>query len=129
MVGGRPRTQLEPGRRFGRLSIIEMAPPKSGEPTKYLCRCDCGIATVVFAHVLLKGTTSSCGCLKEQVISSHNTRDVPPRQLPRGVYERRGRFVAMITVSDHTKHLGTFSTPEEAHEAYLAAVEAFDDHG
>ena len=127
MGGGRPRTQLEPGQRFGRLSIIEMAPPKYGEPTKYLCRCDCGNATVVFAHTLLSGETSSCGCYKEQVISSHNFRDVPPRQLPRGVYERHGRFVALITVNDQTKYLGTFDTQEQAHLAYLEAANKYDN--
>lgn len=38
-----------------------------------------------------------------------------------GVQPKRGKFDAMITVNRKRKWLGTFNTPEEAHECYLKA--------
>lgn len=41
---------------------------------------------------------------------------------PLGVYRAPGnRFCAQITVSGVLKHLGSFGSPEEAHQCYLAA--------
>lgn len=42
----------------------------------------------------------------------------------RGVYERRGRFCAMIRFDKKTFHLGTFGTAEEAAEVVQKAREA-----
>lgn len=38
-----------------------------------------------------------------------------------GVYQKRNKFVASIRVDGKLKQIGTFLTPEEAHEAYLKA--------
>lgn len=38
-----------------------------------------------------------------------------------GVYLSRGKYMAQITVSGKNKFLGRFTTPEEAHQSYLAA--------
>lgn len=40
----------------------------------------------------------------------------------KGVYPARDRFAAGITVDGRSQYLGTFSTPEEAHRAYVAAA-------
>jgi len=39
----------------------------------------------------------------------------------RGVYLRRGRFVASISINGESLYLGTYSTPEEASNAYEKA--------
>jgi hypothetical protein len=46
------------GRRFGLLTAVRY------ENRKWLCRCDCGNETWVFAGNLNKGNTRSCGCLR-----------------------------------------------------------------
>ena len=43
------------------------------------------------------------------------------RALPRGVSKKRSKYVSGITIDGKSVHLGTFTTPEEAHDAYLAA--------
>ena len=48
------------GKKFGRLTVI-----KKMENNKYLCKCDCGNETVVYASNLITGHTKSCGCNKK----------------------------------------------------------------
>jgi hypothetical protein len=51
------------GRRFGRLVVIS----KSLGPSRYrkwICCCDCGKEVMVIGNNLVRGHTSSCGCLK-----------------------------------------------------------------
>lgn len=59
------------GQRFGRLVVVDDAPPKvqpSGQTKRQVvCDCDCGTKGVVVRLECLKsGTTSSCGCLKSE---------------------------------------------------------------
>lgn len=59
------------GQRFGRLVVVDDAPPKvqpSGQTKRQvICDCDCGTKGVVVRLECLKsGTTSSCGCLKSE---------------------------------------------------------------
>jgi len=53
------------GQRFGRLTVTGRAVSQKGA-TRWLCQCDCGNDTVVFAVSLLHGVTRSCGCLAKQ---------------------------------------------------------------
>lgn len=50
--------------RFGRLTVICRAPRGKSYDSKWLCRCDCGNETVVYALALKasKEPTVSCGC-------------------------------------------------------------------
>jgi hypothetical protein len=43
----------------------------------------------------------------------------------RGYYFRNGKYEAQICVNNKIIHLGTYSTAEEAHNAYLVAVEKY----
>lgn len=45
--------------------------------------------------------------------------------LPKGVHKNKARFTSTITVNGHKMHLGSFSTPEEAHDAYRRAATTF----
>ena len=59
------------GQRFGRLVVVDDAPPKvqpSGQTKRQVvCDCDCGTKGVIVRLECLKsGMTSSCGCLKSE---------------------------------------------------------------
>lgn len=66
---------IEPGTRFGRLVVLERdyeyetwrrAVGKKSNHRHYRCNCDCGGTTVVDMYCLLRGTTTSCGCVKRE---------------------------------------------------------------
>lgn len=62
--------RLLPGQVFGRLTVLEEAPPPSEYLTYkglwYRCRCQCGNEAVVRRSCLLEGKTKSCGCLRRE---------------------------------------------------------------
>jgi hypothetical protein len=55
------------GKRFGRLLVLEKVGSDPGGAALWLCRCDCGIETIVKSSSLRSGQTKSCGCLRREV--------------------------------------------------------------
>ena len=53
------------GQKFGRLTVIEMA-PKTTRKTYWVCKCDCGNDTTVRSDQLQSGSCKSCGCYKRE---------------------------------------------------------------
>lgn len=58
----------------------------------------------------------------EQMLNRDNQRR--PDGLPRGAYRSRsgGRYRSAITSFGRHRHLGTFDTPEQAHQAWRVAA-------
>lgn len=54
---------MQPNDVFGKLTVIEVAPPSKHRHKQWLCRCECGNSKVVREEALLHGRTQSCGCL------------------------------------------------------------------
>jgi hypothetical protein len=56
------------GQTFGRLTIISMAPSRSGNGgTRWRCACVCGNKTTTRISSLRDGEAQSCGCLQREV--------------------------------------------------------------
>ena len=53
------------GRCFGRLTVVQRVSNK-GKHVRYLCRCDCGIEKIFYATNLIRGLSTSCGCLRKE---------------------------------------------------------------
>lgn len=51
------------GRTFGRLTVMQ----EIGDTA--VCRCSCGKLHMPNKHMLPNGNTSSCGCLKKEMMS------------------------------------------------------------
>ena len=51
------------GRKFGKLTVLDMAPGVT--PRKWLCNCLCGGRITVSGDALRRGLTRSCGCLRK----------------------------------------------------------------
>lgn len=62
------------GHKYGRLTVIEMAPkPRGARHLYWLCRCDCGNMVDIDSLHLGCGHTQSCGCLQKERASKART--------------------------------------------------------
>lgn len=59
------------GRRFGRLTVIGLAPTLKHK-SRCVCVCDCGKEKVVGAANLVRLSTRSCGCLLAEITSARS---------------------------------------------------------
>lgn len=57
------------GKKYGRLTVIGDSGRTEYYRRKLLCKCECGNETVVFADNLRCGHTTSCGCVKNKIVS------------------------------------------------------------
>lgn len=62
---------LDPGTRFGRLTIIRFDHVNKHRSRCYLCLCDCGVEKIINRSDLKSGHVLSCGCLqKERIVAA-----------------------------------------------------------
>lgn len=59
------------GKKFGKLTAIERAPNGKHNEVMWKCKCDCGKYHVVEGYKLRIGHTTSCGCAKKGINSTH----------------------------------------------------------
>lgn len=72
----RGKIMLNPGDRFGRLTVVSFNETLSRkyQVTTYDCVCDCGNKTTVYQGTLMNGLTRSCGCLRVDVLRENIKR-------------------------------------------------------
>jgi hypothetical protein len=70
------------GKKFGRLTVIQLAPEVMLEKKKmndraayWHCICDCGNKTITRASHLIRDKAKSCGCLAKERVSETHTKD------------------------------------------------------
>lgn len=61
------------GQRFGRLTVVRRAGSDKHKHRLYECVCDCGAELHVISLSLKRGTTKSCGCLRNDVTRERAT--------------------------------------------------------
>lgn len=64
------------GRIFGRWEVISAA-PSAGQGTVWNCRCVCGSERVVRAAKLRSGKSTSCGCFRKELRTTHGLHGHP----------------------------------------------------
>jgi hypothetical protein len=55
------------GQTFGRILVLGKAGNDSAKNIIYHCRCSCGKETIVRAYALRRGSSKSCGCLRNEL--------------------------------------------------------------
>lgn len=75
------------GQRFGRLTIIRRTndniSPSGLRATMWECICDCGNITVVNAATLKNGSSTSCGCYRNELTSLRSLKDLTGQRFGR----------------------------------------------
>jgi hypothetical protein len=69
----RPRLESQVGQRYGRLVVLEDK-MMGGVKRKVIARCDCGKEIEIKLHSIRTGNTSSCGCIKREMLIDMNTK-------------------------------------------------------
>lgn len=66
------------GERFGRLVALKRVDSKVSDNGRrrsvWLCKCDCGASKEVDLDSLLRGSTKSCGCLKNEMVGDKHPK-------------------------------------------------------
>lgn len=60
------------GQKFGRLTVIEFAGRGKRKLLIWKCKCNCGVITLAYGHLLKSGGKQSCGCLLSEVTSKRS---------------------------------------------------------
>jgi hypothetical protein len=69
-------TQVVPGHRFGRLTVLRDSGQRKWGQVAWVCQCSCGGPEVnVASRNLTSGRTQSCGCLLRDVLRQRNTKN------------------------------------------------------
>lgn len=140
------------GRRFGLL--IARNPTTKKEKNGciiWVCDCDCGGTCEVSSRNLLRGGTTSCGCLHHSVASEHY-KNLSKKNVEKNIVEgtnlpvisrtelksnntsgttgvswdkERNKWVAQIRFQGKSKYLGRYGKIEDAEKAYLEAKDKY----
>ena len=57
---------------FERLTVVERAENDKWGKTRWVCQCDCGNKKIINGSSLLRGLTTSCGCMKNEKLQQYN---------------------------------------------------------
>lgn len=63
-------TKIQPGDRFGMLTIVKRLPKEPYQHPQYLAICDCGRSSTPVGINLAKGFSMSCGCTRATIYLS-----------------------------------------------------------
>ncbi len=122
------------GKKFGRLTVIKDDGTRDNRAISWLCHCECGKYVHVRGQTLKSGNTRSCGCLQVERARAYGLRPEANRITTptsrsktgvRGVFKRRGLYVATINVNKKQIYLGGYKTLEEATKARRKAEEKY----
>ena len=62
------------GQKFGRLTVIKFTGRNKHRNVIWLCKCKCGNEKDVLGDSLRDGRTTSCGCVKKEMVTAKNTK-------------------------------------------------------
>lgn len=121
------------GHRFGSLVALEPCEQKSADRSIcWRCRCEaCGKEKIIPANQLIKGVHMTCGCGRAERLQESNgyvegtcLKSIFSEKLNRnntsgykGVFQKRGKWAAMIQYKKKSYYLGSYDKIEDAAEA------------
>lgn len=80
------------GKKYGRLTILNLHHKDKNGRLFYLCRCDCGNEKIINGERIRNGKTKSCGCYNKEIsknkFTKHNMRYTKIYNVWRNIKER-----------------------------------------
>lgn len=78
------------GKRFNKLTVIDIEKIKTKSYTRiqYVCKCDCGNTKSISKYSVLKGSSTSCGCVRKDKITIHGFSHHPLYDIWNGIRRR-----------------------------------------
>lgn len=73
------------GQRFGRWTVIGLAPKSAAGQTRWRCVCDCGREKIVQGGSLRSGSSLACGCVSRET-HRNNRKPKVPHKKPDRIY-------------------------------------------
>ncbi len=131
------------GMQFGYLNVISPVSKTERGDIVWLCKCKCGSYTEVLANSLTMGNTSSCGCLRAEVLNytnryvdgtdlrqsmSDNPISARSKSGYTGVTKYKNKWRAYIVYKKKYYSLGTFAKLEDAVKARARAKDEVKAH-
>lgn len=83
-----PRIHDLRGMRFGRLVVVALSPERIGCDTLWECSCQCGERTLVGSQSLKRGITTSCGCYRKEMHTTHGAHKSTEYGIWHGMLDR-----------------------------------------
>jgi hypothetical protein len=75
------------GKKFNKLTIIDISNERKNGYILYKCKCDCGNELLANISQLKRNTLKSCGCLRH-ITSGENIKKAEPLMLASGKWEK-----------------------------------------
>lgn len=126
------------GKTFGYLTVLHKTGEKKNRNNIWRCQCKCGKQIDVPAVLLTQGNTTSCGCLKTEVLKRAN-KNIEVTNIRQsmddtviskhavsgyvGVQPKRGKWQAILQYKGKVYRLGIYEEIEDAIEARRKAKE------
>ena len=77
------------GKVFGRWTVIKKDVVRNrNKNLRWICRCDCGAVKDVNGKTLKNGGSTSCGCYRREVVTSHGMKHTRFYRIWRGMKQR-----------------------------------------
>ena len=84
------------GKKFGRLTVLGIAPERKQNKVTWSCLCECGTQVNVRGDHLRNGAIRSCGCLgKENLATYQHNRAIDITN------QRFGKLIALEPTNEH----------------------------
>lgn len=90
------------GERFGRLTAIRPTQERSSRSVVWECLCDCGNTLTVRSTMLSSGHTTSCGCVKKELDSQRDFKNLLTYQDDTCIEFARNISRPMVNTSEAT---------------------------
>lgn len=115
------------GNTYGRLVVINFSHKDGRGKTFWSCKCKCGNTKDVYSDKLKTGHTMSCGCIRRELIRTHNESKTRFYRIWHSAKSRCGREKNYISVSFSKAWIKYEKFKEDMYDEYIKHVNVYGE--